>query len=459
MQWLIDHTAAHQMERAWKGGLRATAEQSASWMKLVEDTRQRAEAYEARVAGKTSAAISDSYPRNVKVAGDIAEIRVEGILTKKPDFWSWLLYGANTTYESIQQALALIASDVAIKRVTFFVDSPGGTVDGLFEALAAIEAFPKPMSVRSCYACSAAYSISALAGTIEATTEAAQFGSVGVAVTYFVDENVIDITSSNAPNKRPDPTTPAGKAVIVEGLDAIEEIFVEAIAKGRQTTTKDVTKNYGRGGTVLAGNAKRLGMIDTIAKPQTRVTTISGEPAPDEDETSPDGAPEEAIVQDNPSAGTPEAPQKDASAVSGGAAKASKNMTKEELRTQHPELFSAVYEEGKAAGEKAGKEAGEKDERKRVTDHLKLGAASGDLDTAHKAIESGASMADKQADYLAASMKRGAVAVRQEETDAAGAAADGAKPKPVVTKDEQDEVAAELERLMGPPKAKPGAAA
>jgi hypothetical protein len=124
-------------------------------------------------------------------------------------------------------------------------------------------------------------------------------------------------------------------------------------------------------------------------------------------------------------------------------------MDLKQLQTEHPELFSAVLLQGKTEGLAEGHAAGVKAEQKRALDHVKLGKACGDIETAHKAIESGASVADMQADYLAANMKRSTVETRQQESDGAGESL-GAVKKPVA-KDAEDEVAAELEKLMGAP--------
>lgn len=435
MRMLIDRAALAKMERANKLvalGAQATAEQ------LKEFTaKQQA---------------INGIPRCMSIADGVAEIRIEGVLSKRPDFWSWYLYGANTTYEAIQQSIALANSDPSIKRVSFYYDTPGGYVDGLFEAVACIEALEKPKSARAAYACSAGYALAAVSGKIEATHEVCEFGSIGVAVTYYVDENVIDITSTEAPNKRPDPTTEDGKAVIVAGLDAIHDHFVAAIVRGRGVTVEEVNADFGRGGVLLSAAAKKAGMIDKIAKPSIKVTHVSTMPEGAAPASVPLAAavpvatgravgpgpvpvavaePEAASDQPKTSSdqgqaqSPPPEPKQNASAASGGAAKAKKQMDLKELQEQHPDAYSAALNMGTTA------------ERKRVSDHLKLGAASGDMETAYKAIESGASVSDMTATYLAASMKKGAVADRQAETDAAGAAASGGAPPKAKTQAEQ----------------------
>lgn len=118
------------------------------------------------------------------------------------------------------------------------------------------------------------------------------------------------------------------------------------------------------------------------------------------------------------------------------------------LQTEHSELYSAVLNQGKTEGHKAGVAEGTEAERKRVADHLEAGEACGDMKLANQAITEGKSFSDMQAKYFSASMKRNAVANRQADSDDAGAALDGNKPP--VAKDAEDEVAAELEKLMGP---------
>lgn len=124
-----------------------------------------------------------------------------------------------------------------------------------------------------------------------------------------------------------------------------------------------------------------------------------------------------------------------------------KTMNIEEIKAQHPELYAAILNEGKAAGRKEG----ETSERDRVTAHLTLGEQSGDMKTALAAIASGEGMTQTiTAKYMAAGMNRSAVNTRQAESDAAGAATAGAAPAAAAaTKDLGDEVADRMARARG----------
>jgi ClpP class serine protease len=409
---------------------------------------------------------SNGEPRIFKRAGDVAEIMVEGVLTPKPDFYAYYYGGGNTTYPEIIQSLALAGADPSIKRLVLNISSPGGYVGGLFDALAALEMFAKPKETFASMADSAAYAIAALGGKITATNVAAEFGSVGVCATYvqYDFEKVYEITSTNAPNKRPDPSTPEGQAVIRKQLDAIEEIFVDCIARGRGTTKDLVISDFGRGEVLLANEAKRLKMIDRIAKaPQRSLPAENG--GPDSAATAevvPPGIEGNLALDVGeiqaaaakialPPMPAPPAPQQDASAVRGGAdaAKVRKSMNEQELQAQHPELYSAVLNKGKAEGEKGKAEAvsaAVATERDRVEGHLIMGEASGEMKIALESVRSGATMTVAlQAKYMAAGMNKRDTSARAADDVVAAAATAGATGKEPGGKTLQERVADEIE--------------
>jgi len=436
--WLVADRFAREMRARVAVGLVASAEAQATF------------------AAATVAA-SDGQPRNLKIAGDVAEIGVEGLLTQRPDFYAWLFGYGNTTYSDIQQSLAIAQADPTIKRVVFRVNSPGGQVDGLFDTLAALDAFGKPTSVTTSLAASAAYAIAALGGKIEATNAAVEVGSIGVATEFWVDDHVVQIASTNAPNKRPDVTTDAGKAVIRAELDALHDVFVDAIAKGRGTSVVNVNESFGRGGLVIAGHAKSLGMIDKIQKPALRaIVAPASEPAePMPGASAP--APTVASAADDVAGETPPAVVAPAQSIPSAAAEKQaaqpkgKPMDQNTLKAEHPELFASVQKQAHEEGHASGLAEGETKERKRVCAHLKMGAKCGAMTYAVKAIESGASMLDEDvmAEYMSSASNRADQTARQSESDAAGAAVAGAAPPPPADETVQDKVAARLERKYG----------
>lgn len=245
--WLLRTETAHELAQGHHAVHALTSQQQAS--------------FSARVA-----AVEDNALRALKLSSDVAEISVHGTLTPKPDIIAHFFGGGNTTYPEIIAALARAQTDPAVKRIVLDVNSPGGQMSGLYDVLVALEAMTKPVSVMASQACSAAYALAAVAGKIEAKNAASEFGSIGVATRLLVESDVVHVTNSASPKKRPDPRTPEGKGAVQEYLDDVFELFADAIARGRHVPKAKVKGAYGSGATVLAEQAKRLGMIDSIAQ-------------------------------------------------------------------------------------------------------------------------------------------------------------------------------------------------
>lgn len=417
--WLLNEETARVMQDARKAGFAPTTEQLSA---LADAVQSR-----------------DGAPRNLVLAGNVAEIRVQGVLTKSPDWFAMYFGGGNTTYTDIITALAIVRSDASIKEVRLAIDSPGGNVDGLFDCLAAIELVraEKKMSVRASNAQSAAYAIAAAAGKIEAANTGSTFGSIGTAVSYFVDDAVVTLTNTDSPDKRPDVTTPEGKATVVKFLDAVNELFVDAIARGRgNVASARVKSEFGRGATLLAGDAKRLGMIDSIAKPVLRA--VSGA------EANAEPPPADAVPAEEPAAQESTQPRavgdnhSSPVAAPRGAQQRKSKMTEDELKAQHPDLYASVYGKGRS------------EERDRVGAHLTMGEQSGDLKTAFAAIKDGSPMTmTLQAQYMAAGMNRNDRANRQADSNAAAEAVDNAETPKTESGDIGDLLVARLKERKG----------
>lgn len=286
---------------------------------------------------------SQENNRVLTVAGSTASISVAGMLTKTYSFMTWWFGG--TAYSDINGALALAESDPDITDIVIQMDSGGGHVAGLFDTIAQMQAVTKPLSCKvSGNCCSAAYALASQCNSITASSEADTIGSIGIVVDAYIDEEVVSITSTNAPKKRPDASTEDGVKEIRAQLDEYEELFLEAIAEGRGTDVDNVIKNYGQGATTIARNALKSGMIDSIGATN---SNVQGDP---DNLTT-------ATIEENIT------------------------MNAAELKAQHPETYAAIF----ADGEKSGKT----NEQERVSAFAAIGKASGAMDLAMACIEDG----------------------------------------------------------------------
>jgi ATP-dependent protease ClpP protease subunit len=283
-----------------------------------------------------------------------------------------LFGGGNTTYGEIVSAIAEAEANTSVSDITLAISSPGGEFEGLFDALEAIEATKKPIKALGInLVASAAYAIASKAGSIVATNKATRVGSIGVAASFEVNENEVTVTSTNAPKKRPDVTTEEGKAVVREELDAMEDIFTEAIAEGRGLSQDKVIADFGQGATVLANEALKRGMIDSIARPSLAVVPNTN-----------------STTAQNKGGNQPEATK----------------MDRNQLKADHPDVYQAAVQDGVDK------------ERDRVGAHLMMGESSGDTKTAFASIRDGSEMtATIQATYLSAGMNRSDINARTSD--------------------------------------------
>jgi len=381
--WLLENSVRIRMEQAMQSGIVPTAEQLA--------------------AHSISAGPTDSQILNV--VGNNAEISIQGVLTKEPDFFARVFGGGNTTYTEIISALAEADSDPEVDNIVLSIDSPGGSIDGLFDTLAALQVATKPIfAVVSNIAASAAFALATQAKTIKATNRAVQFGSVGIVTVIHVFEDEKIITSKDAPAKAPDVTTAKGVAIVRKHLDDIHALFVEAIAKGRNTTVAKVNADFGQGGIVLADEALSKGMIDSVVgKPQLRIVERA------ETETAKSGGDELEVV----------------------------GMNLSELRSQYPDLCAEMMQLGIAK------------ERDRVTAHAIAGINTGAKDAALEAIQKGTEFTSAmQATYMTARISgdETAAALSDDENTAAALASTA---KATEAGDMGDKVAVILEAGRG----------
>lgn len=298
-------------------------------------------------------------------AGNQAQVEVKGVLTKEVSFLARIFGGGNTTYGDISDAITRADADPSVSTINLNVDTPGGTFDGLFGLIATMQATKKPIIAHiDGMAASAGYAIVSQASKIIARDKSVRVGSIGVAASVRMPNDFSkEITSTDAPKKRPDVSTDEGVAMVREELDAMHDLFVDTIASGRGTSVAKVNDTYGQGACLLAESALKLGMIDAIGADAQMTTNAA-----------PSGKPE------------------------------TKTMDLATLQAQHPATYAAAVKVGADA------------ERDRVTAHATMGEASGDMATAMAAIKDGSAMtATLQATYLAAGMAKRDINARQED--------------------------------------------
>jgi ClpP class serine protease len=230
------------------------------------------------------AAIGDPIGRAdrvLSVAGSTATINITGVMTTAPSFMAYFFGGGNVLYGDLDAAISAAEGNPAITDVDFVVNSGGGEAQPAVELGDRIAAMSKPTRALVKTAGSAAYWAASQAGSIVAVSRGSQVGSIGAATIAAKpsESGSIAIASTNAPNKRPNPETEEGQAVIRAELDQFHDLFATAVAVGRDKDIETVNTTFGRGGMMLAEQALAAGMIDAVdvqAKKPTKKPTRTG---------------------------------------------------------------------------------------------------------------------------------------------------------------------------------------
>lgn len=335
------------------------------WL-MAEDQIKKIEALQAQVPAEVRG--SDIFTAGpdpkLNINGDTAVLDIKGVLTKHRDPALAYFGVPNTAYTDVS-ALLSEAKRMGASKVTLKVDSPGGHVDGLYPCMSDIaDCGMDVTAVVEGMAASGAYMLASQAGVIKASNELDLIGSVGVVTGASTSPFFTEITNTASPKKRPNARTEEGQAAIKEGLDDIYDVIADKIAAGRGTSVDKVNKDYGQGAVMTAKTALKRQMIDAI---ETTTTVTS----PVEVATKQQGE---------------------------------INMDVKELKANHADLFTTVFE------------AGAKAELERVEAHLQLADASGDMETAKQAISAGDGITDKvKAAHLSAEIKKQSISLRETE--------------------------------------------
>ena len=358
----------------------------------------------------------NGQPEILNISGNIAQIEISGVLTKNPSFFfSFFSGGGSTSYSEIVDAIGIAEADESVDEIELFIDSPGGRLDGMEDAINAIRETEKPIiAIVDGNAASAGFAIAAAADKIFATRKTDMIGSIGVVQSRFVSDRIIEITNRESPDKRPDVTTPEGVSVVQDELDAVHNLIIEGIAEGRSAATgRDITPDvinadFGKGAMFVAVDAKKKGLIDDFLE-------TSGNSVNNENSSSNNS--------ENLTIG--------------------ETMNAADLKLKFPEVHAAILAEGNAAGVTAGIAK----ERDRCEAHLKGGVMSGNMELATKCISDGTELTNSiNMDYLSGAANKSSAAARSDDNpdlgDAAQAAAKTKEDK--AAEDLDDKVAASL---------------
>jgi ClpP class serine protease len=191
-----------------------------------------------------------------------------------------ILRYANRRYVSTE-VLALdfrtALDNAAIKAIVLNIDSPGGEASGISELADMVYAGrgkKKIVAYVGGTGASAAYWIASAASqiVIDAT---ALVGGIGVAATFQPNPAARPIVSRNAPNKRPDLATEAGRAIAAKPIDALGEIFAQRVARNLGVKPERLATMGDHGGMRVGAAAVKAGLAHCLGSFESLVASLN----------------------------------------------------------------------------------------------------------------------------------------------------------------------------------------
>lgn len=217
--------------------------------------------------------------------GGVAVIPINGVTGKKFNMMSQISGGAST--QLIERDIKAALSDPEVNSILLHIDSPGGTVDGTQTLAAAVNDASKIKPVVA-FAdgtmTSAAYWYGSAANAIVASSSTTQIGSIGVRsihkdISKAEEMSGVKTTELSAGKHKTlgsqyAPLSKDDKALMEEKLKAIEQIFINEVAKFRGVDPETVLNDMADGRVFLSSDAKERGMIDHIATLETTISNM-----------------------------------------------------------------------------------------------------------------------------------------------------------------------------------------
>lgn len=218
---------------------------------------------------------------NAQVRNGVCVIECIGPIMRYASLFS-MMSGA-TSVQTMAMDFTQAIQDEQVKAILFYFDSPGGEVAGISEFASQIRDArgTKPIWAyvgQDC--CSAAYWFASATDRI-VTAETAVLGSIGciamVPDPKARDDGMLEIVSSQSPNKRTNPNTKEGKAQLQNMVDALADVFIRQVAVNRGIEPEAVIQDYGEGGVFVGQNAVEAGMADALGSFEGCMTELSGQ--------------------------------------------------------------------------------------------------------------------------------------------------------------------------------------
>jgi ClpP class serine protease len=250
-------------------------------LSLAIDEPLPEEEFKRRMHGPRSLALRDGKRRDdrgtILMRDNVAILSVDGPIYRYADYFTQVSGGVTT--EQLGRDVQTALDDSAVGAILFVVDSPGGEVTGIGELSNVIynARGVKPIGAYiEGYGTSAAFRIGGAADVVIVDAEAivGSIGTImGVADPTKRPSYRIDIVSTQSPKKRPDVTTPEGRAILQATVDRLTDVFIAETARNRNISVEAILAIAG--GVLVGQDAIDAGLADRLGSEEGAIRDLA----------------------------------------------------------------------------------------------------------------------------------------------------------------------------------------
>ena len=221
--------------------------------------------------------------------GKLMVIPVYGILGPKASQFSQMSGPGGCGIDQLASQFRQAMGSADVRCILFDFDSPGGSVYGIDEF--ASEIFnargqgKKIVAQVNPMCASAAYYLASQCDEV-VVTPSGEVGSIGVRTMHAdfskqLEARGVKVTHISAGKYKTEgvseePLSPDALAYMQQRVDDYYDMFVKAVARGREVKVADVRDGFGQGRMVSAIEAKKAGMVDRIATLDETLSRLGG---------------------------------------------------------------------------------------------------------------------------------------------------------------------------------------
>ena len=217
----------------------------------------------------------------LKLEDGVAVIPVRGPMSRRMSLFSILFGGTSYTY--LQDAFRSALSDPNVEAILLNIDSPGGTVDGLDNVTDMVFSArgQKPIvALAGGQMTSAAYHLGSAAHRV-IVEKTADVGSIGVITVHYdwskedemagLKRTVMSAGRYKALGNDAEPLSDLAKEMFQERLDYFYSLFVDTVARNRETDAETVLADMADGRIFVGQKALSAGLADEIGTYETAI--------------------------------------------------------------------------------------------------------------------------------------------------------------------------------------------